>query len=114
MLTILSAMCPEKGPLIANLGSFSGAGTARLLRYQGRVMRLIIVARSKPETYERLRRTFADDINVEVIWDRRTRERRRQRDDRGPERRSRERRQLAKTFNGRDYIVIYIAQRRAS
>lgn len=75
-------------------------------------MRLIIVDRSKPETYERLKRTFADDINVQVIWERRTRDRRRTTDTRGPERRARERRQLDKGFNGRDYIVIYVATRK--
>jgi hypothetical protein len=77
-------------------------------------MKLIIVNKSRPDTYRRLRHVFADDINVEVIWDRRHRERRRSPDARASERRRRERRQLAKPFNGRDYIVIYIAERKAS
>lgn len=72
-------------------------------------MKLIIVDRSKPETYRRLKEKFTDDLNVEVIWDRRTKQRRRMADTRGPERRSRERRQLVKTYNGKDYIVIHVA-----
>ena len=71
-------------------------------------MKLIIVNRSKPETYARLRQTFADDINVEVVWERRTTERRRRNDVRGPERRTRNRRQWSKPWNGKDYIVINI------
>jgi hypothetical protein len=46
---------------------------------------------------------------VQVIFERRMRERRRNVRNSGPERRSRERRRLAKPFNGKDYIVIYIA-----
>jgi hypothetical protein len=72
-------------------------------------MKLIIVDRAKPETYRRLKEKFADELNVEVIWDRRTRQRRRMTAMRGPERRSRERRQLVKPFNGKDYIVIHVA-----
>jgi hypothetical protein len=72
-------------------------------------MKLIIVDRSKPETYKRLKEKFADDLNVEVIWDRRTRQRRRLTNSRGPERRSRERRQLVKSYDGKDYIVIHVA-----
>ena len=77
-------------------------------------MKLIIVNRSSPETYERLRRTFADDINVEVIWERRLRQIRRKPDHRFPDRRLHQRRRLEKSWNGRDYIVIYIAERKAS
>jgi hypothetical protein len=72
-------------------------------------MKLIIVDRLKPETYRRLKEKFADDLNVEVIMERRTRQRRRMPNTRGPERRSRERRQLVKPFNGKDYIVIHVA-----
>lgn len=74
-------------------------------------MKLIIVDRSKPETYRRLKEKFADELNVEVIWDRRTRHRRRFTTIGGPERRSRERRQLVKPYNGRDYIVIHVVAR---
>ncbi len=72
-------------------------------------MKLIIVDRTKPEVFKRLKEKFADDLNVEVIWDRRTRQRRRMANTRGPERRSRERRQLVKPYNGKDYIVIHVA-----
>ncbi|RPI57243.1 MAG: hypothetical protein EHM55_02500 [Acidobacteria bacterium] len=72
-------------------------------------MKLIIVDRSKPDTFKRLKEKFADDLNVEVIWDRRTSQRRRTANMRGPERRSRERRQLVKPYNGKDYIVIHVA-----
>lgn len=71
-------------------------------------MKLIIVDRSKPEVYDRLKRQFEDDINVEVVWDRRRYQRRRLTDRRGPERRSRDRRKFQKPFNGRDYIIIYM------
>jgi hypothetical protein len=73
-------------------------------------MKLIIVDRSKPETYRQLKEKFADDLNVEVILERRTKQRRRSPNARGPERRSRERRQLTKPFNGKDYIVIHVAK----
>jgi hypothetical protein len=72
-------------------------------------MKLIIVDRSKPDAYARLRKQFEDDLGVDVVFERRTRERRRNPQNPGPERRSRERRKLAKPFNGKDYIVIYIA-----
>ena len=73
-------------------------------------MKLIIVDRSKPDTYRRLKEKFADDLNVEVIWDRRTKQRRRYTSIGGPERRSRDRRQLVKAFDGKDYIVIHVAR----
>lgn len=76
-------------------------------------MKLIIVARAKPQTYARLRETFADDINVEVVWERRTRERRQRKDARGPERRAAERRRWTKAWNGRDYIVINLVNGKA-
>ena len=71
-------------------------------------MKLIIVDRKKPETYARLKQNFADEINVEVLWERRTTERRRRTDVRGPERRAADRRRWTKPWNGRDYIVINI------
>lgn len=72
-------------------------------------MKLIIVNRSKADTYARLRKQFEDDLGVEVVFERRTRERRGSSKNLGPERRSRERRQFAKPYSGKDYIVIYIA-----
>lgn len=72
-------------------------------------MKLIIVDRAKPEVYARLRKQFEDELGVQVVFERRTRERRRNLKNAGPERRSRSRRRLAKPFSGKDYIVIYIA-----
>jgi hypothetical protein len=73
-------------------------------------MKLIIVDRSKPATFKRLTDLFVDDLNVEVVLERRQKQRRQKPDDRGPERRSRDRRKLAKAWNGKDYIVIQIAE----
>jgi hypothetical protein len=75
-------------------------------------MKLIIVDRSKPATFKRLTDLFADDINVEVMLERRQRQRRQKPDPRGPERRSTDRRRLTKPWNGKDYIVIQIANKR--
>ncbi|MEO5740359.1 MAG: hypothetical protein ABIS29_07175 [Vicinamibacterales bacterium] len=72
-------------------------------------MKLIVVDRSKPEAYARLKKQFEDDLGVAVVFQRRTTQRRRNPLNRGPERRSRERRKFAKPFNGKDYVVIYIA-----
>ena len=72
-------------------------------------MKLIIVDRSKPQTYERLKKQFEDDLNVSVIKERRAGERRRLGNLWGPERRAGDRRKLTKPFSGRDYIVIYIS-----
>ena len=70
-------------------------------------MKLIIVDRSKRGTFAKLKRQFEDDLDVEVVWERRIRQLRKVASNWGPERRSRERRKLVKGFNGRDYIVIY-------
>ena len=72
-------------------------------------MKLIIVNRAKPAVYLKLRQQFADDLGVEVVFERRTRERRRNPYNQGPERRTGDRRKFAKPFNDKDYIVIYIA-----
>lgn len=72
-------------------------------------MKLIIVDRSKPDVYARLRKQFEDELGVQVLFERRTRERRRNVRDAGPERRSRDRRRLAKPFGDNGYIVIYVA-----
>jgi hypothetical protein len=72
-------------------------------------MKLIIVDRSKPDVYVRLRKQFEDELGVQVMFERRTRERRRNRGNSGPERRWRGRRRRAKPFNGKDCIVVYIA-----
>jgi len=72
-------------------------------------MKLIIVDRAKPEVYARLRKQFEDELGVQVLFERRTRERRQNVRNTGPERRSRDRRRLAKPFGDNGYIVIYIA-----
>ena len=71
-------------------------------------MKLIIVDRAKVATFRRLKETFSDDLNVEVVFERRTRQRRQSNDERGFERRGSDRRRLCKGWNGRDYIVIHI------
>ena len=53
---------------------------------------VFIVARDRADLYRYLSQTFADAENVEVIWDRRTGERRRLADDAPTNRRRRERR----------------------
>jgi hypothetical protein len=73
-------------------------------------MKLIIVDRTKLGTFKRLTDMFVDDVNVEVVLERRHRQRREKRDERGPERRSGNRRRLSKPWNGKDYIVIQIAK----
>jgi hypothetical protein len=53
---------------------------------------LFIVSRDRPDLYRYLTQTFADADNVEVIWDRRTKERRGSPDSARAERRRGERR----------------------
>ena len=72
-------------------------------------MKLIIVDRAKPEVYARLRKQFEDELGVQVLFERRTRERRRTVRNVGPERRSHNRRRLEKRFGDNGYIVIYVA-----
>ncbi len=72
-------------------------------------MKLIIVNRSKPAVFAKLKKQFEDEIGVEVLFERRTRQRRHNPQNAGPERRSRDRRRLDKPFNGKAFIVIYIA-----
>ena len=77
-------------------------------------MKLIIVERSKIATYRRLKQMYADNLNVEVIYERRLRQRRQMTDSafrRGEQRLGRERRRLSKPWNGRDYIVIHISDK---
>ena len=72
-------------------------------------MKLIIVQRSRVDTFRRLKEKFVDDLNVEVVLERRVGNRRQHRDARGPERRAHERRRLLTDWNGHDYIVIHVA-----
>jgi len=69
-------------------------------------MKLIIVQRSKIDTYQRLREQFADDRDVKVILERRqaNREHRGAADTTRPQH---ERRRLNKAFDGRDFVVVY-------
>ena len=53
---------------------------------------LFIVARDRPDLYRYLTQTFADAENVEVIWDRRSGERRGPGGEATPDRRRRDRR----------------------
>ena len=53
---------------------------------------LFIVARDRPDLYRYLTQTFADAVNVQVVWDRRTDEGRRDGDAAGASRRQEERR----------------------
>jgi hypothetical protein len=63
-------------------------------------MKLIIVNRSKTETYTKLREQFADDQDVKVVFEQRHGSR-----SSGVA----ERRRLQKSPNGRDFIVIHTA-----
>ena len=73
-------------------------------------MKLIVVNRTKTETFFRLSEKFADDINVRVVWDRRKREARSRQESHHPDRRRGERRRLRKEFDGRDYVVIHVVE----
>ena len=53
---------------------------------------LFIVSRDRPDLYRYLTQTFAEAANVEVLWDRRTQERRQTADGARTERRRAERR----------------------
>ena len=72
-------------------------------------MKLVIVDRSKPETYARLKSRLQDQLNIKVVSQRRMTQRRTADNNQGPQRRSGDRRKFTKPFNGRDYIVIYIS-----
>ena len=72
-------------------------------------MKLVIVDRSKPETFARLKSRLQDQLNIKVVSQRRTTERRTADNNQGTQRRSGDRRKFTKPFNGRDYIVIYIS-----
>jgi hypothetical protein len=73
-------------------------------------MKLIVVKRSKSDTYYRLADKFADDMNVRVVWDRRRGPIRAKQELREPDRRRSERRRLKKDFDDRDYVVIHVVE----
>jgi hypothetical protein len=65
-------------------------------------MKLIVVQRSKTATFDRLRKQFADNPDVRVVWDRRASVT----DVGGPASASR---RLRKSFNRQGYFVVYTA-----
>jgi hypothetical protein len=66
-----------------------------------------IVRRDKPEVYERLQQRFPDGSGVQVIWDRRFRERRQTLSFPERERRIRERRQIPPSSWTLGYVIAY-------
>jgi hypothetical protein len=72
-------------------------------------MKLIVVDRTKLQTFQRLIGQFADAVNVKVLLDRRLRQIRKRQEGHVPERRRAERRRLKKSLEGRDYIVVHVA-----
>jgi 5'-3' exonuclease len=75
-------------------------------------MKLIVVDRTKMETYRKLTDKFADDLNVRVVWDRRKNQARTRQESHYPDRRQGDRRKLKKGWDGRDYFVIYVVEDR--
>ena len=73
-------------------------------------MKLIVVDRAKIEVFRGLCDKFADDVSVEVICDRRTRQIRQRPEVRHPERRKAERRTLNKDWQGRHYFVVHVVE----
>ncbi len=74
-------------------------------------MKLIVVNRAKPLTYQRLANQFAGVHNVKVVLDRRVSQTRKPQQEYFPERRRSDRRRLVKTWLGRDYIVVHLADK---
>lgn len=73
-------------------------------------MKLIVVDRTKLQTFQRLLGQFADEFNVKVLLDRRRKQIRKTQEPHAPDRRRAERRRLVKEpLQGRDYIVVHLA-----
>ena len=73
-------------------------------------MKLIVVDRAKLQTFQRLSCQFAGARDVKVVLDRRVKQiRKRKVDGNYPEKRVAERRRLVKSWQGRDYIVVHVA-----
>ena len=73
-------------------------------------MKLIVVDRGKLQTFQRLTYQFAGARDVKVVLDRRVKQIRKQKvAGHYPERRASDRRKLVKTWQGRDYIVVHLA-----
>jgi hypothetical protein len=77
-------------------------------------MKLIVVDRAKLQTFQKLIGQFAGDPNVRVMLDRRLKQIRKRDEPHNPDRRKSERRRLIKQWDGRDYIVVHLADRAAS
>ena len=77
------------------------------LEYPVLGMKLCIVDRSRPGTYDRMCELFGNDPNVAVVLDRRSPEdRRRTAEQRAQDRRNQERRQKVTAFGPRGFIII--------
>jgi hypothetical protein len=73
-------------------------------------MKLIVVDRSKLQTFQRLTCQFAGVKDVKVVLDRRVKQvRKRKVPGVYPKPRVAERRRLVKSWQGRDYIVVHLA-----
>jgi hypothetical protein len=73
-------------------------------------MKLIVVDRAKLQTFQRLTYQFAGARDVKVVLDRRVKQIRKQKiAGHYPERRTSDRRKLLKSWKGRDYIVVHLA-----
>ena len=73
-------------------------------------MKLIVVDRGKLQTFQRLSSQFAGARDVKVVLDRRVKQiRKRKVDGQYPAKRVAERRRLVKSWQGRDYIVVHLA-----
>ena len=73
-------------------------------------MKLIVVDRSKLQTFQRLTCQFAGVKDVKVVLDRRVNQsRKRKVPGQYSKQRVAERRRLVKSWQGRDYIVVHLA-----
>lgn len=69
-------------------------------------LQLVVVRRDAFATFELLCRTFADDLDVRVVWDRRVTQRRQASSQPETERRTRDRRRLTKSWTHLSYLVV--------
>ena len=78
-------------------------------------MKLIVVDRAKLQTFQRLSCQFAGARDVKVVLDRRVKQiRKRKGDGNYSQRRIADRRRLVKSWQGRDYIVVHLADEPAT
>jgi hypothetical protein len=69
-------------------------------------LQLVVVRRGAFATFELLCRTFADDPDVRVVWDRRVTQRRQASSQPETERRTCDRRRLTKSWTHLSYLVV--------